>query len=67
MKELRFDAAGGVWRVAFAFDLRREAILLAVGNKAGVPKERFYRRLIERADQRFSAHQARLRTAPARH
>ena len=67
MKELRFDAAGGVWRVAFAFDLRREAVLLAVANKAGVPKERFYRRLIERADQRFSTHQARLRTAPARH
>jgi len=24
MKELRFDAAGGVWRVAFAFDPRRK-------------------------------------------
>lgn len=23
MKELRFDAEGGVWRVAFAFDLER--------------------------------------------
>jgi hypothetical protein len=53
--------------VAFAFDLRREAILLAVGNKAGVTKERIYRRLIEQADQRFSAHQAQLRTVPARH
>ena len=26
MKELRFDAAGGVWRVAFAFDPKRRAI-----------------------------------------
>jgi hypothetical protein len=25
MKELRFDAAGGVWRVAFAFDAKRKA------------------------------------------
>ena len=28
MKELRFNADGGVWRVAFAFDPRRRAILL---------------------------------------
>jgi hypothetical protein len=36
MKELRFDAAGGIWRVAFAFDPRRQAILLVAGDKAGV-------------------------------
>ena len=35
MKELRFNADGGVWRVAFAFDPEREAILLVAGNKAG--------------------------------
>ncbi|BDA70775.1 hypothetical protein CAL7716_049410 [Calothrix sp. PCC 7716] len=28
MKELRFKASDGVWRVAFAFDLQRQAILL---------------------------------------
>ena len=28
MKELRFDAADGVWRAAFAFDPERKAILL---------------------------------------
>lgn len=27
MKELRFEASGGVWRVAFAFDRKRAAIL----------------------------------------
>jgi hypothetical protein len=31
MKELRFDAADGVWRVAFAFDPKRKAILLVAG------------------------------------
>ena len=36
MKELRFDAADGVWRVAFAFDPRRHAILLVAGDKSGV-------------------------------
>jgi hypothetical protein len=28
MKELRFDAADGVWRFAFAFDPTRKAIVL---------------------------------------
>ena len=35
MKELRFTASGGVWRVAFAFDRSRRAVLLAAGNKKG--------------------------------
>ncbi len=35
MKELRFDAAGGVWRVAFAFDPKRNAVLLIAGDKSG--------------------------------
>lgn len=46
MKELRFAAADGVWRVAFAFDPKRKAILPIAGNKAGVSESRFYRRLI---------------------
>ncbi len=36
MKELRFDAADGVWRVAFAFDPNRKAILLVARDKSGV-------------------------------
>jgi hypothetical protein len=36
MKELRFEAAGGVWRVAYAFDPNRQAILLVAGDKSGV-------------------------------
>ena len=61
MKELRFNADGGVWRVAFAFDVERKAILLVAGNKAGVAKERFYRDLIRVADRRFSQHLEALR------
>ncbi len=61
MKELRFDAAGGVWRVAFAFDPARQGILLVAGNKAGVSEKRFYRRLIATGDKRFTAHLDRLK------
>jgi hypothetical protein len=28
MKELRFEAADGVWRAAFAFDPKRNAVIL---------------------------------------
>jgi hypothetical protein len=66
MKELRFDAAGGVWRVAFAFDPHRQSILLVAGDKSGVGQERFYRQLIAKADKRFSAHLERLRKASAK-
>jgi len=60
MKELRFDAAKGVWRVAFAFDPRRKAVLLVAGDKSGVKERLFYRRLIANADQRFDAHLERI-------
>jgi hypothetical protein len=56
MKELRFRAGGGVWRVAFAFDPRRAAILLVAGSKSGVSEKKFYKRLIEKADKRFKEH-----------
>ncbi|MGD0736538.1 MAG: type II toxin-antitoxin system RelE/ParE family toxin [Terracidiphilus sp.] len=61
MKELRFDADGGVWRVAYAFDPERKAILLAAGDKSGTGKERFYRDLLRIADERFSKHLQNLR------
>ncbi len=56
MKELRFRASGGVWRVAFAFDPQRSGILLVAGDKAGVSEQRFYQRLIAKADKRFKEH-----------
>ena len=60
MKELRFSAAGGEWRVAFAFDTRRKGILLIAGDKSGGSEKRFYRELLRKADNRFDAHLARL-------
>ena len=56
MKELRFNAADGVWRVAFAFDPNRQAILLVAGDKSGVGQRRFYKGLIRVADKRFAGH-----------
>lgn len=61
MEELRFSAAGGEWRVSFAFDPKRRAILLVAGHKSGGSEKRFYRELVRRADERFDAHLARLK------
>lgn len=61
MKELRFHAGDGVWRVAFAFDPRRHAILLVAGDKSSGSQKRFYDELIRKADKRFDAHLVRLK------
>lgn len=61
MKEIRFNAAGGVWRAAFAFDPRRRAIVFVAGDKSGGRQTRFYKDLIARADARFERHLAKLR------
>ena len=60
MKELRFSAANGVWRLAFAFDPARKAVLLVAGEKSGRSSTRFYRTLIRKADDRFDRHLERL-------
>ena len=56
MKELRCNAADGVWRIAFAFDPDRQAILLVGGDKSSGSEKRFYKSLIARADDRFDRH-----------
>lgn len=61
MKELRFAADDGVWRVAFAFDPERKAILLVAGDKSGGSEKRFYRTLIAKADKRYQMHLDRLK------
>ncbi len=61
MKELRFVAADGVWRVAFAFDPKRRAILLVAGDKSCGNQKRFYRELVRKADRRFDAHLERIK------
>lgn len=61
MKELRFSADNGVWRLAFAFDPARKGILLVCGNKSGGSEKRFYKDLIKKADQRFDKHLSNLK------
>ncbi|BAY67176.1 hypothetical protein NIES22_73390 (plasmid) [Calothrix brevissima NIES-22] len=61
MKELRFLASDGVWRVAFAFDPVRRAILLVAGDKSGVSEKLFYKQLIKKADKRYKEHLRRLK------
>lgn len=61
MKELRFNAADGVWRVAFAFDPKRCAILLVAGDKSGSSQRKFYKKLIKKADARFAMHLSQLK------
>lgn len=61
MKELRFAADNGVWRLAFAFDLRRQAVLLICGDKSGSSEKRFYQSLIKKADKRFDDYLRRVK------
>jgi hypothetical protein len=61
MKELRFEAEDGEWRVAFAFDPKREAILLVAGDKTGISQKKFYKGLIDKADGRYSRHLEKLK------
>ena len=56
MKELRINAIDSVWRIAFAFDPIRQAILLVAGDKAGKNQRRFYKKPIKIADQKFDEH-----------
>jgi len=56
MKELRCPVDGAPWRIAFAFDPDRKAVLLIGGDKSGGGEKRFYRRLIVKADERFDDH-----------
>lgn len=62
MKELRFSADNGVWRLAFAFDPKRKAILLVCGDKSGGSEKRFYKSLIKKADTRFDKHLLKLKS-----
>lgn len=59
MKELRVQHRGNPYRVLYAFDPRRAAILLIGGNKTGDP--RWYERIIPVADDLYDGHLATLR------
>ena len=62
MKELRFEALDGEWRVAFAFDPKRRAVLLVAGDKTGGSEKKFYKRLIAMADARHHRHLQRFKS-----
>lgn len=54
LKELRVQYAGEPWRILFAFDPIRQAIILVGGNKTG--DKRWYKKNIPIAEQRFTKH-----------
>lgn len=54
MKELRVQFRGDPWRILFAFDPERKAILLVGGNKGG--DARWYKVNVPVADQRYRGH-----------
>ena len=58
MKELRVQFRGDPWRILFAFDPNRAAILLVGGNKRG--DKRWYKKNLPIADERFRRHLQRL-------
>jgi hypothetical protein len=54
LKELRVQHSGEPWRILFAFDPVRQAIVLVGGNKTG--DSRWYKKNIPIAEQRFAEH-----------
>lgn len=54
MRELRIQHSGNPYRVLYAFDPRRKAILLIGGNKKG--NDRWYEILIPIAEKLYDAH-----------
>jgi hypothetical protein len=55
MKELRVQYKGEPWRVLFAFDPKRRAIILVGGNKTG-RSSNWYKENIRIAEKRFEQH-----------
>ena len=54
MRELRIQHAGDPYRVLYAFDSRRSAILLIGGNKTG--NDRWYEENVPMADKLYDKH-----------
>jgi len=59
MRELRVQSGGRPFRIFYAFDSRRVAILLIGGNKAG--HRRFYEEMIALADRLYDEYIVELR------
>ena len=59
MRELRVQSGGRPIRVFYAFDPRRNAILLIGGDKTG--DDRFYEAYVPKADRLYDVYLAELR------
>jgi hypothetical protein len=59
MRELRLQRSGRPFRIFYAFDPRRVAILLIGGDKTG--DDRFYERYVPWADRLYDEHLAELK------
>jgi hypothetical protein len=59
LRELRIQHRGRPYRVLYAFDPRRNAILLIGGNKTG--NDRWYEEFVPLADRLYDRHLAELR------
>ncbi len=51
LRELRVQAGGRPLRVFYAFDPRRDVVLLVGGSKEGASDKRFYREFIPKAER----------------
>ena len=58
MRELRVQYGGEPYRVLYAFDPRRSAILLVGGKKTG--DDRWYKKFVRKADRLYDEHLALL-------
>ena len=58
LKELRVQHKGKPYRVLFAFDPKRQAVMLCGGDKTG--DKRFYDKMIPIAEREFIAHLEKL-------
>jgi hypothetical protein len=59
MRELRIQYKGDPYRVLYAFDPRRTAILLIGGNKTG--DDRWYDKFVPIADKLYQVHLAEIK------
>jgi len=51
LRELRCQSHGHAFRVFYAFDPQRDAIVLIGGDKTGISADRFYRQYIPQAER----------------
>ena len=56
LKELRTRTSGHLYRTLFVFDPERNAVILSGGDKKGKDQEKFYKKLISKAETVFEKH-----------